>query len=237
MNAVFVAGTDTGVGKSLIIGLLLRYLKGKGCSAITQKWVETGSYKGYSRDIQTHLRIAGIGKIAATKRGRVWGVEKYVCPYVFKLAASAHLAAQEEKRRIDIRKIKNSFTFLKNNFGFVIVEGIGGLLVPFNRKRLALDLVKELGLSLILVAENKLGAINHTLLSIEALTSRKIRILGIIFNNAAEENSLILKDNPCIVRKISGQEILGVLPFSRNIDVLYAHFQPIARKLCRKLEI
>ena len=115
----------------------------------------------------------------------------------------------------------------------MIVEGIGGALVPVNEKRLVIDIAKDLSMPVLVVAQNKLGAINHILMTIEVLKHRKMKILGILFNNCHGQNKLILRDNPDIVKKITGQNILGVLPWNKRFDLLYKKFLPIAKKIIR----
>lgn len=226
MRGIFIAGTDTGVGKSIVTGLLAKYLREKGYKVVTQKWVQTGSR--FSADINLHLKIMGVSK------GTIKEYLDCVCPYVFKLPASPHLAAKAEKKKIEITKIKKSFKLLSSKFDFVIVEGIGGALVPVNEKRLVIDIAKELGLPVLVVAQNKLGAINHILMTVEALNKRKIKILGILFNNCKGQNKLILKDNPDIVKKITGQNVLGVLPWNKRFSLLYKRFLPIAGKIIQQ---
>ena len=174
MNIVFVSGTDTGVGKTTVTRMLARSLLLKGYKVATQKWVETG-------------------------------VKKSGAIFAFKLAASPHLAAKLEGKTIKIGKIKRALRKLSKKHDFVIVEGTGGLLVPLTPTKLLIDVVKELKIPVLLVAANRLGAINHTLLSVEALRSRRMKILGVVFNNISrDENKLILKDNPRIVKKLIG---------------------------------
>ena len=102
---------------------------------------------------------------------------------------------------------------MEKKFDCVVVEGIGGALVPYNSKNLVIDIAKELNLPVLLVAGNKLGAINHILLTLEALESRKLEILGIIFNNLEEQDRTILRDNPRIVEKLSKVKVLGIFPW------------------------
>ncbi len=186
MRAVFIAGTDTGVGKTFVTKRLYAYLKSKGRAVAIQKWIETGLGKAGGR--------------CDLKR-----------PYVFKTACSPHLSSRLERRCIDKNKIKKSFRELSRCFDFVIVEGIGGVLVPFNESEFVIDIVRELRLPVILVAENKLGAINHTLMSLEALDKRRIKMIGVIFNNRKKGDARVLKDNPRIVKALSGCNVLGVL--------------------------
>ncbi len=223
MKGIFVTGTDTGVGKSIITGLLAKYLREKGYKVVTQKWVQTGSR--LSADINLHLKIMGVAK------GAIKDHLDCVCPYIFKLPASPHLAAKAENRKINITRIKQSFKSLSSKFDFVIVEGIGGALVPVNDKRLVIDIARELGLPVLIVAQNKLGAINHILMTIEVLKQRKMKILGILFNNCPGQNKLILQDNPEIIRKMTQQKILGVLPWNKRLDLLYKKFLPIAARI------
>ncbi len=223
MKGIFVTGTDTGAGKSIITGLLAKYLREKGYKVVTQKWVQTGSR--FSADVNLHLKIMGVS------RGAIKDDLACICPYVFKLPASPHLAAKAENKKINIARIKQSFKRLSSKFDFVIVEGIGGALVPVNEKRLVIDIAKELGLPVLVVAQNKIGAINHILMTIEVLKQRKMKILGIVFNNCPSQNRLVLQNNPEIIRKITKQKILGVLPWNKRRDLLYKKFLPIAAKI------
>ena len=230
MRAFFVTGTDTGTGKSVISGLLARYLLGKGYRVITQKWIQTGS-KNFSKDVELHL------KLMKRKKRHIKKYLSYVSPYTFKFASSPHLAAALEKKRISADKIKKSFRFLSDKFDFVIVEGVGGALVPFSNKKLVIDIAKELGLAVLVVAGNRLGAINHTLLTLEAIKKRNMKTIGIIFNNQPRKTGdVILKNNPRIIEKLTGETILGVLPRMKNKEQLYKKFTPIGKKIVVSLK-
>ncbi|UCD55754.1 MAG: dethiobiotin synthase [Candidatus Omnitrophota bacterium] len=205
MKAVFITGTDTGVGKTTVTGLLGRFLLDNGHRAVTQKWIQTGSNK-FPKDIARQ-------------------------PYTFKFPASPHLAARLERKRINKTRIKKSFLFLKDRFDFIIIEGIGGALVPFNGKDLVIDIAKELDIPALLVVANKLGCINHTLLTIEAMKRRNMKIIGIIFNQLGKKENIISKDNPRIIKKLTGERVLGILPFSKSKELLYKRFIPIGEKI------
>ena len=212
MKTIFIAGTDTGVGKTVVTLLLARYLRESGYSVSATKWAVTG-YAGGDRD--------ELG-------GRAL--------YRFKFPASPHLAARLEKRRINADKIINSTKALSRRFDFVVVEGIGGLMVPLNEKILLIDLIKMLKIPVLLVAANKLGAINHTLLSIGALKAQKINLIGVIFNNLFKrENPLILNDNPKIVEKFSGIRTLGILPYAKDVFTLQSRFAKIGERIVARL--
>lgn len=218
MRAIFVTGTDTGVGKTLITGLLADYFIGKGRSAVTQKWIMTGS----TDDIRVHSKIMGL---TSTEN------RDLIVPYSFKFAASPHLAASLERKLINEEKIKKAFLELSRRYDFVIVEGTGGILVPISRKSLLIDIVEVLRLPVILVVHNRLGAINHTLMSIEALKKRRIPIIGVVFNNLSKTKKVILDDNQRIIEEISGVTVLGELLRSNNIKMLKDKFKAIGDKI------
>lgn len=229
MKALFVTGTDTGVGKSVVTGCLFRYLTEKGYNVITQKWVQTGSNSLFSSDIGIHF------KIAKRALNQVKAYRPLILPNVFKTPASPHLASRLESKKIDPDKIKMSFRSLSKIFDFVIVEGVGGALVPINKDKLLIDIVKELKLPVLIVAGNRLGAINHTLLTIESLNARKIKTLGLVFNNPWKQDSLILKDNPRIVKALTGCDILGSLAQGPNYEKIYKKFIPIGNKILKRI--
>lgn len=218
MRAIFVTGTDTGAGKTLITGLLADYLIGKGRSVVTQKWIATGS----ADDIRVHSKIMGL---TSTEN------RDLIVPYSFKFAASPHLAASLERKPINEKKIKKAFLELWRRYDFVIVEGTGGVLVPVSRKSLLIDIVEALRLPVILVVHNRLGAINHTLMSIEALQKRGIPIIGVVFNNLSKTKKVILDDNQRIIEEISDVTVLGELPRLNNKRMLKDKFKAIGDKI------
>lgn len=187
INSYFIAGTNTNVGKTVITGLLAKFFithKKKTC--ITQKWVQTGP----ESDIKKHLEVM------ENPLKTIGPYQQAINPYVFSLPASPHFAAEYEKKTIKEEKILTAFHALKHHFDMVIVEGCGGLLVPFSTSLLQIDLLEKLKIPTILVAENRLGTLNHTLLSVEALKIRQIPIAGIILNDIEKKTpSNIMKNN------------------------------------------
>lgn len=231
MKGIFVTGTDTGVGKTVITGLLARYLISEGRNVVTQKWVQTGCPDFSSTDIVVHLKIMG------RSRNDIHDYLGDILPYRFNTASSPHLACCIEGRRINPVKIIKSFRVLSSAFDFVIVEGAGGALVPFDKNNLLVDIARKLGLDVLIVVQNKLGAINHTLLTIEALRARKMRILGVVFNNTKVEKRIVVQDNPVIVKALSRERVFGVLPWKDGFDRLYKDFIPIGERICKALKM
>ncbi len=231
MKKLLVAGTDTGVGKTVVTGCLANFLLKKGASVITQKWVETGSSEGSSQDIDSHLKMMGKDRKDFSR------YRSLMAPYVFSFPASPHLASRLEAKSISCKKIKKAFLELSRSFDFVIAEAAGGVLVPLDSRHLLIDIAKDLSLPVLLVAENRLGSINHTLLSVEALRSRGMEILGIVFNNIKNCDKKILEDNVRIIRRLSGVSILGVLRKASSQKRLCAEFVPIAKNITSKMRI
>jgi dethiobiotin synthetase len=225
MRAVFIAGTDTDIGKTVVTGLLSGFLYKKGFNVITQKWVQTGFL--HAHDISIHLKF--MNKCLPS------GYMKYTCPHIFRFPGSPNFAAGLENKRVSIPKIKHSFCVLKKHFSPVIVEGTGGLMVPLSGRCLSVDLVERFNLPVVLVVGNRLGCINHSLLSISELKKRNIDILGLVFNNCCIENKKILDSNPGIVEKFGKQKILGVLPHKKNIADLRVDFEDIGNRILNVL--
>ncbi len=187
MPVVFITGTDTGIGKSYATGLIARSLGEGKRSVITQKLVETGS-DGCSKDIKLHRKIMGTGFLEEDREG-------LTCPEIFRFPASPHLSAFLEKRSLKKEALVKSTEELSSRYEYVIVEGVGGLLVPLAGTYTLLDYIHENSYPVILVTSSKLGSINHTLLTLEALRSRGISLLGVIYNTFPPERPEIREDS------------------------------------------
>ena len=225
MRGFFITGTDTGVGKTIVAGLSARYAAEQGYGVVTQKWIQTGS-KGFPKDVDAHLRLMG------RQRAEIKNHLARVCSYNLRYPSSPHLAAGLEKTSIDGSKIKRDYRFLSKRYDVIIAEGIGGVLVPYGGKRLVIDIAVDLKMRILIVAGNRLGAINHTILTVEALKGRKAEIAGIVFNDASgKEDKKILKDNPAIVGRLTGVPILGVLPYTGDRSRLHKSFKSVGRKI------
>lgn len=188
---VAVCGIDTGVGKSVVTGLLARHLREQGASVMTMKLVQTGCTE--PEDIRLHRRLMGIG----------WQPEdeqRLTCPYCFPLAASPHLAAEKSGAAIDPARLDQAADKLAGQFGQLVVEGAGGLLVPLTRSLLLLDYLRAKDWPLILVTSPRLGSINHTLLCLEAVKQRQMRLLGLVYNLHGSHPPEIVSDSLRIFR-------------------------------------
>jgi len=187
MAVIFVTGIDTGIGKTYVTGLMARFLVQKGFSVITQKLVQTGC-TGISEDIILHRKIMGIELTPYDKEG-------LTCPCVLSFPSSPHLAARLENKKVDIERIQEATSILENKYDYVLLEGIGGVFVPLNESVTVLDFLVERKYPVVVITSPRLGSINHTLLTMEALARRNIAILGLFYNNYPDEEQLIVNDS------------------------------------------
>ena len=183
----FVSGIDTGIGKTYCTGYLAKLWNVAGVRTITQKLVQTGNVD-ISEDIEKHREIMNMG----------WFLEdetKLTMPEIFSYPASPHLATQIDGREIDFAKIEDATLQLASKYDRVLLEGAGGLMVPLTKDLLSIDYIQQHKLPVILVSSGRLGSINHTLLSLEALKARGIELYALAYNLAHEsQDALISKD-------------------------------------------
>ncbi|MCL4130596.1 UNVERIFIED_CONTAM: hypothetical protein GTU68_020298 [Idotea baltica] len=185
MTTLFITGIDTDIGKSVACGALANTLLNLGVDVCTQKWVETGCEQ-VSQDLITHQ--------APIQRNLNPHDESLHSPYRFKFAASPHLAAKLENREIDTNYLQEQTQKLRAKSDHLLIEGAGGLCVPFNSNELLVDLVQSMNLPIVLVTSGRLGSINHTLLSLELCSHRNIEIRAIIYNQYPLQDETITND-------------------------------------------
>ena len=191
-KVLFVSGIDTDIGKSIATGYYAKYLMQQGYSVITQKMVQTGCQE-ISEDIVVHRKIQGIDLTEEDRRG-------VTCPYLFDYPCSPHMAARLQQTCIDEKIIEKSTALLAQNYDYVLLEGAGGLMVPYSEVKTTLDYLAARGYPLILVTSGRLGSINHTLLSLEACAQRKIAVETLIYNLYPPADELITQDTQQYLR-------------------------------------
>ncbi|MEB3863211.1 MULTISPECIES: dethiobiotin synthase [Acinetobacter] len=183
----FVSGIDTDIGKTYATGFLAKLWTEQGKKVITQKLIQTGNVD-ISEDIEKHREIMGQGWFQEDH-------DKLTMPEIFSYPASPHLATRLDNREIDFQKIENATQTLAERFDIVLLEGAGGLMVPLTTSLLTIDYVAQHQFSVILVTSGRLGSINHTLLSLEALKSRGLKLKALVYNLKDEsKDSLISQD-------------------------------------------
>lgn len=209
MTGIFVTGTDTNVGKTVIAAGLAGALKNKGYSIGVMKAVQSGAGMRngtlYSPDAEFMV------KVVETKDGM-----ELICPYLLKEAMAPGVAAEIEGISIEIDIIKNAYMELKKKHDIVIVEGAGGIAVPVKKEFLVSDLIKYMEIPAIIVARAGLGTINHTVLTIEHAKRSGIKIMGIIMNNY--RGGSVEDKNPGIIKELTGIPISGIIPNDPSIS-------------------
>ena len=176
--AVFVVGTDTGVGKTLVAAALLHRLASQHARVVGMKPVAAGAVRdgdGWVSEDAQALRAASTLRVPATLDN----------PVLLPDALSPHLAAQRAGRRIELAPLVAAFRALQQQADAVVVEGAGGFLVPLNDELTGADLAQALDLPLLLVVGLRLGCLNHALLTAEAIGRRGLRLAGWVANRIA----------------------------------------------------
>lgn len=183
----FVSGIDTGIGKTYTTGYLAKIWNEQGQKTITQKLVQTGNVD-ISEDIEQHREIMGMGWLPEDE-------SKLTMPEIFSYPASPHLATKIDGREINFQKIEHATQQLAEKYEVVLLEGAGGLMVPLTTDLLTIDYVEKNNLPVILVTSGRLGSINHTILSLEALKHRGLDLYAVAYNlNDESQDALISKD-------------------------------------------
>ena len=208
MSGIFITGTDTGVGKTYITLLLATAFRGQGLKVGVMKPISCGPQsKNDAVCLKRQLELDDSLDLINPIRLR-----KPLSPY-----AAAEMESRKSKvgnRKLKIGKIFSAYKKLSKKYDLVLVEGVGGALVPITDKYYVRDLIKDFGIPALIVARSGLGTINHTLLTIESLKNRNIDILGIILNGFAGKD-LSEKSNAKITSKLSGIPVLAEIKWQK----------------------
>ena len=186
MSVLFVSGIDTDIGKTYATGLLAKALMQQGVNVMTQKLVQTGISKqangelGIADDILSHRKLTKIPL-------QPCDLDFTTCPYRYEKPASPHLSAALANQPLDIQMITEATKALQADYDMVLLEGAGGLLVPITTELLTLDYIAEQDYPIVLVTSGRLGSINHTLLSLEAIKSRGLTVHSVIYNHIHDD--------------------------------------------------
>ncbi|MGI6395132.1 MAG: dethiobiotin synthase [bacterium] len=192
---LFVTGIDTDIGKSVVTGMAAKHFILNNKTTTTMKLVQTGC-AGIAEDILIHRKIMGKTLDEFDNNG-------VTAPFVFSFPASPHLAAELEKKEVDIAHIDKSLKKLSENFEVVVIEGAGGIYVPLTRDFTTLDFVSERAIPTVVVSSPKLGSINHTMMTLEILKSRGVPIAAIVYNLHPDEKKEIVSDSINVIKHFS----------------------------------
>ena len=209
-KGIFIIGTDTEVGKTVVSAGLMHLLLGNKHKAAYFKPVASGEVllngSSQSTDASFVKAVSGFAEDP-----------KNMTPFSFKNAVAPHFAARLEGRSIDLAVIQNTLQYLKNSYEMIIAEGAGGLAVPMNDQGfMQYDLIRELGFPCLLVCRTGLGTINHTLLTLRFAKSAGLAIKGIVMNGDRQTEAET--DNIETVKKLSGIAAIFTIPALTGLD-------------------
>jgi dethiobiotin synthetase len=208
-KGIFIIGTDTGVGKTLIAAGLIAVLKEQGIDVGVMKPLESGARCLESTPIPSDALC--LREIAA-----VHDDLDLINPYCFKASLAPGVAAEQAGVQVDLKKIKDMFDKLRGRHQFMVVEGAGGMLVPVAQGVLLPRLIKLLGLPVLLVARTSLGTINHTLLTISYCQKEGIEVRGFIFSKSTPDADPSEANNAEVIARFSTVPFFGTFPYVKG---------------------
>ncbi len=214
IDGVFITGTDTGVGKTLYSQLLLHSLNAAGLRTAAMKPVASGA-----RLCGAELRNADALVLQQTANTPFPYAQ---CnPYCFAPPIAPHLAAEQAGVQIEVAVIQQAYNQLRKQADILVVEGVGGWLVPMNQQHTVADLVQAMQLPVILVVGLRLGCINHALLTAENIRQRGVHLIGWVANMVDTEMEYSHENIQALAQRIPAP-LLDVIDFINQPDQIEA---------------
>lgn len=202
-KTIFITATGTDIGKTYVSGLIAKHMKDKGLNIGYYKAALSGS-----------LDITDSDAWYVKQQADLLDSYDEMVSYTYKHAYSPHLAAQIEGNPPDIKVIKNAYKNIDNRNDYMIVEGSGGIICPIrydnNQKIFLEDIIKELNIPSLIIADAGLGTINSTVLTIEYMRSKNLKVNGVILNRFEMANEMH-DDNRKMIEEMTGVKIIGVV--------------------------
>ena len=204
-KGIFVTGTGTDIGKTFITALLVRKLHDAGCATAYFKAAVSGNERDENGrlipgDAAYVKKISGISQPLDT-----------MCPYIYETAVSPHLASRIEGDPVEISTVREQFQKICDEYEYVICEGSGGIVYPIrcdDKKIMLEDIIKDLGLPTIIVADAGLGTINSVVLTCEYMKAHGLEIRGLILNNF-HKGDVMEEDNKLMCEKLTGLPVIA----------------------------
>lgn len=211
---MFVTGTDTEVGKTVIAGAAAMLQRSRG--------LRVGVFKPIATGCRTDIRLGLVSsdsEFLAACAQATCGLPM-ICPCCYTTPAAPVVAARHEHRPIDFDAISRSYRYIVENSDFVIVEGIGGLLVPITQKYSVADMAGAFGLPLVIVGRAGLGTINHTLLTLEAARMRDLKVAGVVLNGYEPDGATLAEETaPEVIAKAGKIVPPLMIPKDQHLDM------------------
>ncbi len=210
VRGVFVTGTDTEVGKTVVAAALAAVLRERGYNVGVMKPVATGCQVvgGQLVSVDTACLLESSGAADPTS---------LVTPYAYEPPVAPTVAAVYADRQININVITDSFERLARRHDTMVVEGVGGIMVPLDHHSTVADLARQIGLPVIIVARSSLGTINHTLLTVHAAENARLAVLAVVLNRySPDPKDIVVQNNP---REIAERVSAPVVTFEEAAGV------------------
>ena len=210
----FITGTDTGVGKTVFTAALARALMGDGVNVAAYKPACSGAEfpPPQLSTLNPQPLWPDVEELHAATR-RHWPRER-ICPQTFLAPLSPPAAAAQEGREVDAKLLLEGYQSLAEQAELVLIEGAGGFYSPLSTHWLNADLAEQIGLPVIIVSPNRLGTINHTLLTIEAVRRRGLIVAGVVLNQLTEQADASVESNPAEIERRGTVHVWGEIPFT-----------------------
>ena len=199
-NQLFITGTDTEIGKTLITCILANKYKEKFEVQIYKPVVAGLNKDNKNEDLESYKKI--IKNVSDSQ------LSDYILPHY----CSPNISAKLTKKKINFQKILTRINSLKENSKFLIMEGAGGIYCPINDKYTFIDLIDEIKIPVVVVCGIKLGAINHSILTLNTLKTKKINVLGWVANCVEKNKQYIIDENIKYIVKHTSIDHLGTIP-------------------------
>jgi dethiobiotin synthetase len=212
-KGLFITGTDTGVGKTLIAGGIAHILAQQGLRVGVFKPIATGCRMEKGKLVSDDAKF--LAKCSNCSCGL-----SIVNPITYQTPAAPIVAAKIENRRIDYSAIETAYHFVCENHDIVIVEGIGGIRVPVSKRVDVLELADQFGMPVVVVARPNLGTINHTLLTVDAIRINDLPFAGVVISGHKPDSSDPAEQTaPQVISEFDDIKILSVVPFDPESNV------------------
>ena len=204
---IFISGIDTDAGKSYATGYLAKMLANDGTKVITMKFIQTGNQE-YSEDIDVHRLIMGIPMQDVD-------IDHTTAPVIFSYPCSPQLAARLDQRQIELDAIDMAADKLDSLYDITLIEGAGGLMVPLTDEFWTIDYPTTRNIPVALVTNGRLGSISHTLLALEALRQRDIKVSYLLYNTHFDKDATIVDDTRAFLKRY----LERTMPQTEGIDI------------------
>lgn len=206
-QGIFITGTGTEIGKTVIAGGFAASLKESGTNVGVMKPISTGN----TADAQFLKHAAQIDDELSL-----------INPISLRHPLAPSVAARIEEKEINLADIESAFAKLQRKYDFLIVEGVGGIAVPILDDFLVAHLINTLQLPILIVAQVGLGTLNHTLLTVGFARQFNIQIAGIVLNGLRPEIAgLAEATNPLEIERLTDVPVIGVVPYEKKVDTAY----------------